>query len=108
LFEDCYPELPSIYVRFEVFRAVTMKYAVFWDVEPCSFCKPPACAGSSLTDFSTLKMEVIRSTETLVHTEATWCHIPENGILPYIFLLIQYIVRNVGIFLFPSFFPYAD
>jgi hypothetical protein len=25
-------------VRFEVFTAVTMKNAVFWDVAPCRFC----------------------------------------------------------------------
>jgi hypothetical protein len=27
------------YVRFEVFMAVTMKNAVFWDVTPCGSCK---------------------------------------------------------------------
>jgi hypothetical protein len=37
-----------MYVRFEVFTAVTMKNAVFWDVAPCR-------SGSSLADFSTLK-----------------------------------------------------
>jgi hypothetical protein len=26
-------------VRFEVFTAVTMKNAVFWDVTPCGSCK---------------------------------------------------------------------
>jgi hypothetical protein len=46
------------YVRFEVFTAVTMKNAVFW--------QPPAHAGSSFADFSTLKMEAIRSSETSV------------------------------------------
>jgi hypothetical protein len=29
----------KIYVRFEVFRAVTMKNGVFWDVTPCGSCK---------------------------------------------------------------------
>jgi hypothetical protein len=43
--------------------------------------QPPAHAGSSLADFSTLKMEAIRSSETSVHTRTKWCHIPENGIL---------------------------
>jgi hypothetical protein len=28
-----------VYVRFEVFTAVTMKNGVFWDVTPCSSCK---------------------------------------------------------------------
>jgi hypothetical protein len=27
------------YVRFEVFTAVTMKNAIFWDVMPCGSCK---------------------------------------------------------------------
>jgi hypothetical protein len=27
-----------MYVRFEVFTAVTMKNAVFWDVAPCTSC----------------------------------------------------------------------
>jgi hypothetical protein len=38
-------------------------------------------AGSSLTDFSTLKMEAIRSFETSVHTRSTRRHVPEDGIL---------------------------
>jgi hypothetical protein len=28
-----------VYVRFEVFTAVTMKNEVFWDVTPCGCCK---------------------------------------------------------------------
>jgi hypothetical protein len=28
-----------IFVRFEVFMAVTMKNGVFWDVTPCGSCK---------------------------------------------------------------------
>jgi hypothetical protein len=51
-------------VRFEVFMAVT-----------------PAQAGSSLVDFSTLKMEAIRSSETSAHIRSTRRHIPEDGIL---------------------------
>jgi hypothetical protein len=43
--------------------------------------QPPAHAGSSLAGFSTLKMEAIRSSETLVHTRSTRRHIPEDGIL---------------------------
>jgi hypothetical protein len=88
-------------VRVEVFTAVTMKNAIFWDVVPCRSCvnrrfggkyrlhlqgrkirelQPPAHAGSSLADFSTPKMEAIRSSETSVHKRSTLCHIPENGI----------------------------
>jgi hypothetical protein len=40
-----------------------------------------AQAGSSLADFSALKMEAIHSSETSVHTRATVGHIPEDGIL---------------------------
>jgi hypothetical protein len=70
-----------------------MKNSVFWDVAPCRSCvnrrfggtaeclQPPAHAGSSLEDFSTLKMEAIRSSETSVHTKSTRRHIPEDGIL---------------------------
>jgi hypothetical protein len=76
-----------------------MKNTVFWDVAPCRSCanrrfggtyrlhlqgvfdwwlnlQPPDHAGSSFVDFSTLKMEAIRSSETSVHTRSTWSHIP--------------------------------
>jgi hypothetical protein len=43
--------------------------------------QPPTHAGSSLADFSTLKMEAIRSSETAFHTRSTRRHIPEDGIL---------------------------
>jgi hypothetical protein len=43
--------------------------------------RTPAHAGSSLADFSTLKMEAIRSSETSVHTRSIRRHIPEDGIL---------------------------
>jgi hypothetical protein len=38
-------------------------------------------SGSSLADFSTLKVEATRSSETSVHTRSTRRHIPEDGIL---------------------------
>jgi hypothetical protein len=42
----------------------------------------PAHAGSSLADFSTLKMEAIRSSETSFQsTASTRRHTPEDGIL---------------------------
>jgi hypothetical protein len=47
-----------------------------------------SAAGSSLTDFFTLKMEAIRSSETSVHTRSTRRHIPEDGIL-HLWVLIQ-------------------
>jgi hypothetical protein len=43
--------------------------------------EPSAHASSSLEDFSTLKMEAIRSSETSVHTISTRRHIPGDGIL---------------------------
>jgi hypothetical protein len=46
-----------------------------------SSLQPPAHAGSSLADFSTLKMEAIRSSETSVNARSTQRHIPEDGIL---------------------------
>jgi hypothetical protein len=67
-------------VRFEVFTAVTMKNAVFWDVPPCRSCVAPDHAGSSLADFSILKMDAIRSSETSVDTTSTRRHIPEDDI----------------------------
>jgi hypothetical protein len=42
--------------------------------------QPPAHAGSSLEDFSTLKMEAIRSSKMSVHTRSARRHIPEDGI----------------------------
>jgi hypothetical protein len=70
-----------------------MKNAVFWGVAPCRCgrlnrrfggsyrLQLPAHAGSSLANFSTLKMEAIRSSETSVNTRSTRRHIPEDGIL---------------------------
>jgi hypothetical protein len=43
--------------------------------------QPPTHVGSSLADFSTLKMEAICSSETSVHTRSRWRHIQEDGIL---------------------------
>jgi hypothetical protein len=84
-----------------------LKKAVFWVVAPFRFCElnrrfggtyhlhlqgrkirergprwlqPPAHAGSSRADFSTLKMKAIRFSETLVQfTRSTRRHIPEDG-----------------------------
>jgi hypothetical protein len=42
--------------------------------------QPPAHAGSSLADFSTLKIEATLSSETSVHTRFTRRHIQEDGI----------------------------
>jgi hypothetical protein len=75
-----------------------LKSTVFWGVAPCRSCvnrrfggtyglifrlQAPAHAGSSLADFSTLKTEAKRSSETSVHTRSTRRHTPECGILHY-------------------------
>jgi hypothetical protein len=43
--------------------------------------QPPVYAGSSLANFSTLKMEAICSSETSVYIISIRRHIPEDGIL---------------------------
>jgi hypothetical protein len=83
-----------IIVRFEVFTAVTMKNVVFWDVALCRSCfnqhlEPPAHAGSPLADFSTLKMEAIRSSETSVNAISIQRHIPEDDILRCIIVFLM-------------------
>jgi hypothetical protein len=94
------------YIRFEVFTAVTMKNAVFWDVAQCRYCvnrsfggtyrlhlqgslQPPAHAGSSLADFSTMKIEAISSSKTSIYIIYTRRHIPEDGILHFLSLLLK-------------------
>jgi hypothetical protein len=62
-------------VRFEVFTAVTMKNAVFWDVAPCRSCVNRRFGGTYL------KMDVIRSCETSFKKIYTRRHIPEDVIL---------------------------
>jgi hypothetical protein len=57
-----------------------MKNVVFWDVTLCSM-QSSADAGSPLADFSTLKMEAIRSSETSVNPGSTQHHIPEYDVL---------------------------
>jgi hypothetical protein len=59
-----------------------MKNVVFWDVAPYRSClQPPAHAGSSIADFSALKMEAIRSSEKSVHTRSTRSNFPEEDSL---------------------------
>jgi hypothetical protein len=53
--------------------------------------QPPAHAGFSLADFSTLKMQATCSSETSVHTRSTRRHIPEDYILQ---LLMKQIYRT--------------
>jgi hypothetical protein len=50
---------------------VTMKNVVFWDVALCRSLQSAAHAGSSLADFSTLKMDAIGSSDTSVNARST-------------------------------------
>jgi hypothetical protein len=55
--------------------------------------QPPAQAGSSLADFSTMKMEAIYSSETSVHTRSTRRHIPEEAFFIKIFFPVYQCFR---------------
>jgi hypothetical protein len=46
--------------------------------------QPSAHAGSSLADFSTIKMESIRSSETSVYIRSTQLYVTEGGILQFL------------------------
>jgi hypothetical protein len=63
--------------------------------DDCSL-HPLAHADSSLEDFYTLKMEVMRSSETSVHTRSTRRHIPEDGIF---FGLLSLFRKNKRMFM---------
>jgi hypothetical protein len=60
--------------------------AVYWDVAPCrsyvnrSFGTATSSRWFLAREFSTLKMEAIRSSEMSVHIRSTGRHIPEKGI----------------------------
>jgi hypothetical protein len=63
--------------RFEVFTAVTMKFAVYWDVTQCGSCQNRLISPILIT----LMMEALSSSETSILTRTTWRNIPEDGIL---------------------------
>jgi hypothetical protein len=41
--------------------------------------EPPTHVGSTFMDFSALKIEAIRSSETSFHIKSTWCHIQKRA-----------------------------
>jgi hypothetical protein len=61
------------------FTTVTMKNTVFWDVTHRLLVAANVVPNSPI--FVRVKMEALRSYETLVLTRATWRNIPEDGIL---------------------------
>jgi hypothetical protein len=84
----CFVQLHTGCVRFEVFTAVTMKNAVFWDVAPCRSCVNLRFGG---TYRLRLQGRIIRERETSVSRWLQTAHgffYPDNG--GYMFL------RNVG------------
>jgi hypothetical protein len=56
-----------------------------------------AQAGSPLADFSTLKMEAIRSSETSVHTKSTRRYILEDDTIQFNFSLYQSTLSHVSL-----------
>jgi hypothetical protein len=80
--------LRAEYVGFEVLTAMVMKRTIFWGITPCSPLSVNRRFGGTYRVkagqliLSTLKMEVICSSETSVDTQRTTrSYIPEDGTL---------------------------
>jgi hypothetical protein len=63
--------------------AVTMKNAIFWDVTPCGVLR--SLVTDSIVPSSpilvTMMIEAVHFSEMSILTTATWCNIPEGGLL---------------------------
>jgi hypothetical protein len=83
--------------------------AVFWDVEPCRSCVNRRFGGTyrlhlqgrkirkletSLSRWLQTEQSAIHSSETSVHTSSTRPHIPEDGILHLVSLLMIYLLTK--------------
>jgi hypothetical protein len=90
------------HVGYEILAAVVLNFAIFWDIVPCSSydnrnferkhhlhlqVKKSAKQETSVQHvarlISTLKMEVILSSEASVHIRLTRSYIPEDGNIQY-------------------------
>lgn len=67
------------------FLEMTVLHIINWLIDHTHCLQPTVHDGSSVADFSTVKRETIRSSETLVHPRFTRYHIPEYGILQGVF-----------------------
>jgi hypothetical protein len=73
------------HLRFEVLTDIVMNVAIFWDTaqESREIYLAPVAHFFFLGRFSTLKIEVICSSETSIHIRTTRQYIPENGIFEW-------------------------
>jgi hypothetical protein len=92
IFFFLHPAEISTLVRFEVFTAVSMKNAVFWDVHlvwtDVSEERIASIFRVEKTSMNRWLQTAIHSSETLVHTRCTRHPIPEDGI-PQIFSCLR-------------------
>jgi hypothetical protein len=80
-FFEVFTEFLNItYLKLILQNVNSLKYALKSVFNWWLSLQPPSHAGSSLVDFSTLKMEIIRSSETSVYARFTRHHMPEDGI----------------------------
>jgi hypothetical protein len=88
-------------VRFEVFVAVTVKNAVFWDVALCRYCVNQRFGWTYRLHLQGRKIcergTNLSRSETSVHTRYTRCHIQEDSM-----------VQNMDVFLCENVFSFSN